>query len=110
MEKARLKQLQRNARYAGQRSCVMDRTQKLVIEIDPQRATVVLKQEILGDQQKGNLPGGSVSRQSSTQQTTEFVHFKRSASEGIALRRGSVRAAQTVLPALPAALCGHHLP
>lgn len=26
----------------------MDRTQKLVIEIDPQRATVVLKQEILG--------------------------------------------------------------
>ena len=27
---------------------MMDRTQKLVIEIDPQRATVVLKQEILG--------------------------------------------------------------
>ena len=27
---------------------MMDRTQKLIIEIDPLRATMVLKQEILG--------------------------------------------------------------
>ena len=53
---------------------MMDRTQKLVIEVDPLRATVVLKQEILG----------------------------------VTSRKDIWR--KTVLPALPAALRGYHVP
>ena len=65
----------------------MDRTQKLVIEVDPLQASVVLKQEILGViSRKRDLSGRSVSGDH-PRDKPQFVHFKRPASEGVLLRR-----------------------
>lgn len=89
---------------------MMDRTQKLIIEIDPLRATMVLKQEILGViSRKEICPEDLFQAIIHATDRNTFV------SSGL-LPKGcfsvkiSDSSCQKILSALPAALCGHHIP
>ncbi len=66
---------------------MMDRTQKLVIEIDPLRATMVLKQEILGVISRKEICPEDLFQAIIHATDRQFIRFERSASEGVFLRR-----------------------
>ena len=89
---------------------MMDRTQKLVIEIDPLRATMVLKQEILGVISRKEICPEDLFQ--AIIHATDRKTFVSSGllPKGVLLRRDLWERCKTVLPALPAALRGYHIP